>query len=351
VARPIYADPPDPVSRPRIAEPLPTGVRAIDGFNTVGRGQRLGIFSGTGVGKSVLLGMISRFTSADVSVIALVGERGREVRDFIEAVLGPEGLARSVVVVATSDQPAPVRVKAPFVATAIAEYFRDMGLDVALLMDSVTRMAMAQRDIGSSVGEVPAAKGYTPSVFSLIPRLMERSGRSPVGSITGFYTVLVEGDDLNEPISDAVRGVLDGHLVLSRRLAERNHFPAVDVMGSISRVMVDIVSDEHRAAAARLRAALSVYGEVEDMINIGAYVEGANPEVDQARQVIEPLNEFLRQDMREAGDFADTVRRLQELKQVAERPPARKRQAPGRAQQGGNAQRRAAPAAPAGPQR
>jgi flagellum-specific ATP synthase len=323
---PVYADPPDPVSRPRVDQPLPTGVRAIDGFMTVGRGQRIGLFAGTGVGKSVLLGMISRFTAAQVSVIALVGERGREVRDFIENVLGPEGLSRSVVVVATGDQPAPVRVKAPFVATAIAEHFRDHGLDVALLMDSVTRMAMAQRDIGGSVGEVPAAKGYTPSVFSLIPRLMERGGRSPRGSITGFYTVLVEGDDINEPISDAVRGVLDGHLLLSRRLAERNHYPAIDIMGSISRVMVDVVSPEHREAAARLRAAQAVYNDVEDMINIGAYVEGANPEVDQARQVIEPLKQFLRQGMDEPTEFEATVQKMRELKQLAETPAKPRRQ-------------------------
>ncbi|MFW5857812.1 MAG: FliI/YscN family ATPase, partial [Planctomycetota bacterium] len=288
--------------------------------------------------KSMLMGSIARFTDADVSVIALVGERGREVREFLEKSLGPEGLARSVVVVATSDQPATVRVKAPFVATAIAEYFRDLGLDVALLMDSVTRMAMAQRDIGGSVGEVPAAKGYTPSVFGLIPRLMERAGRSPVGSITGFYTVLVEGDDLNEPISDATRGVLDGHLALSRRLAERNHFPAIDVMASISRVMVDVVAPDHRNAAARLRAARAVYNEAEDMINIGAYVEGANPELDQARRVMPQLNEFLKQDMQDATAFEETTKRLAELQAIADAPPPKPRAQPARAQQPQRAQ-------------
>lgn len=311
--RPIYGDPPDPVSRPRITEPLPTSLRVIDAFTTIGRGQRIGIFAGSGVGKSILLGSIARFCKADVAVVALVGERGREVRDFIEKALGEDGLARSVVVVATGDQPAPVRVKAPFVATAIAEYFRDQGMDVALLMDSVTRMAMAQRDIGGSVGEVPAAKGYTPSVFSLIPRLMERGGRSERGSITGFYTVLVEGDDINEPISDAVRGVLDGHLLLSRRLAHRNHYPAVDVLASISRVMVDVASPEHQAAAARLRSALAVYNEVEELITIGAYAEGSRPEADRALQIIEPLNEFLRQGIGETSEYEQTVKLLTEF--------------------------------------
>ncbi|MHC4883549.1 MAG: FliI/YscN family ATPase [Planctomycetota bacterium] len=322
--RRIYADPPDPVHRPRITDPLPTGVRALDGFNTVGRGQRIGIFAGTGVGKSVLLGMISRYVSADVSVIALIGERGREVREFIENNLGEEGLRRSVVVVATSDQPAPVRVKAPFVATAIAEYFRDQSLDVALLMDSITRMAMAQRDIGGSVGEVPAQKGYTPSVFAMIPRLLERAGRSPLGSITGFYTVLVEGDDLNEPISDCVRGVLDGHMVLSRRLAQRNHFPAIDVLQSISRVMVDVAGPEHLAAAGELRGAMAVYQDAEELINIGAYVDGANPEIDRAKAVTPSLNTFLRQGMNEAADYTTMVEQLQKLQaehQTA-RPPA-----------------------------
>ncbi len=323
--RRIHAEPPDPVTRPRIDEALPTGIRSIDAFATIGRGQRIGIFSGTGVGKSILLGQIARFSHADVTVIALVGERGREVREFIEKNLGPDGLRRSVVVVATGDQPATVRVKAPFVAAAIAEYFRDQGLDVVLLMDSVTRMAMAQRDIGGSVGEVPATKGYTPSVFAMLPRFMERAGRSPVGSITGFYTVLVETDDVADPISDAVRGVLDGHLMLTRRLAQRNHYPALDILDSISRVMVDVVPREHEAAAARLRSATAIYREVEDLINVGAYVEGANPEADAARRVIGPLHEFLRQGMYEGADFQATCKRLQELKALAEAPPPRPR--------------------------
>ena len=304
--RPIYADPPDPVMRPRVADPLPTGVRAIDAFITIGRGQRIGIMAGTGVGKSTLLGSIARFSTADVAVIALVGERGREVRDFIEKDLGAEGLARSVVVVATSDQPAPVRVMAPFVATAIAEYFRDQGMDVALMMDSVTRMAMAQRDIGSSVGEVPAQKGYTPSVFAKIPKLMERAGRSQRGSITAFYTVLVEGDDMNEPISDATRGVLDGHMVLSRRLAQRNQYPAIDVLQSISRVMTDVASREHMEAAGTLRGLMAVYNEAEDMININAYVPGSNPQIDRAIAINQPLRDFLKQGIGEGADFEET---------------------------------------------
>lgn len=304
--RPVYADPPDPVMRPRITEPMPTGVRAIDAFMTVGRGQRIGIMAGTGVGKSTLMGSIARFSTADVAVIALVGERGREVRDFIEKDLGEEGLARSVVVVATSDQPAPVRVMAPFVATSIAEYFRDQGMNVALLMDSVTRMAMAQRDIGSSVGEVPAQKGYTPSVFAKIPKLMERAGRSPHGSITAFYTVLVEGDDMNEPISDATRGVLDGHLVLSRRLAQRGQYPAVDVLQSISRVMPQVCSAEHVDAANALREMMAVYNEAEDMVNINAYVPGSNPQIDRAIATNQPLRTFLKQGIGEGADFEST---------------------------------------------
>ncbi|MHC4870232.1 MAG: FliI/YscN family ATPase [Planctomycetota bacterium] len=317
--RKIFSDPPDPVSRPRITEKLATGTRSIDSFITVGRGQRIGIFSGTGVGKSVLLGNIAKYTNADISVIALVGERGREVREFIENNLGEEGLARSVVIVSTSEKPAPVRVKAPFVATAIAEYFRDQGLDVALMMDSVTRMAMAQRDIGGSIGEVPATKGYTPSVFALIPKLMERAGKSEKGSITGFYTVLVEGDDMNEPVSDTVRGVLDGHMVLSRKLAQKNHFPAVDVLQSISRVMVDISDDDHLLAAGELRSALASYMEAEDLINIGAYVEGANPEVDAAQKIMPALNDFLRQGIREASDLPATLVKLKELRDLYQR--------------------------------
>ncbi len=312
-AYPVYADPPDPVKRPRIDQVLATGIRSIDAFLTLGRGQRIGIFSATGVGKSVLLGMMSRFTSADVTVVALVGERGREVRDFLERELGPEGLARSVVVIATSDQPSPVRVKAAFTATAIAEYFRDQGNDVALFMDSVTRIAMAQRDIGGSVGEVAAAKGYTPSVFALLPRLLERSGRSDKGSITGFYTVLVEGDDMDEPISDAVRGILDGHIVLSRRLANRGHYPAIDIMSSISRLQSELVPDEQLENARQVKRLAAVYTENEDMINIGAYAAGANPEIDSARVIMPNLDAFLCQGIKEKEEYDATVRKLVEL--------------------------------------
>ncbi len=326
--RSIYADPPDPVMRPRIEQVLPTRVRVIDGFLTIGGGQRIGIFAGTGVGKSTLLGMIARYSRAQISVIALVGERGREVREFIERELGEEGLRRSIVVVATGDQPAPLRVRAPFVATAIAEYYRDQGHDVALLMDSVTRMAMAQRDIGSSVGEVAAARGYTPSVFSMMPRLMERSGRSPQGSITGFYTVLVEGDDINEPISDAARGILDGHIWLSRRLAHRSHYPAVDILESISRLQVEIVAPEALQAARVLRRALAIYAENEDMINIGAYAAGSNPELDSARQIMPKLNAFLMQEMNESSDYEKTVEQLQVLAEESQKPPPAPRAAP-----------------------
>ncbi len=322
-AYPVYSRPPDPVKRPRIREPLPTGIRAIDAFVTVGRGQRIGIFSGTGVGKSVLLGMISRFTAAEVAVIALVGERGREVREFLEKDLGSEGLRRSVVVVATGEQPPPLRVRAPFVATAIAEYFRDQGCDVALIMDSVTRMAMAQRDIGNSVGEVAATRGYTPSVFALLPRLLERAGRSERGSITGFYSVLVEGDDLNEPISDAARGVLDGHIVLTRRLAHRGHYPAVDILESISRLQIEVATAEHVAACRRLKEMAAIYRENEDMINLGAYPPGANLEIDRARMIMGQLNEFLRQGIGDRSEFAATLARLRELAEMSHREPPR----------------------------
>lgn len=346
-AYPVYADPPDPVLRPRISDVLPTGVRALDGFLTLGRGQRIGIFSGTGVGKSVLLGMLSRYTEADVSVIALVGERGREVRDFLERDLGPEGLRRSVVVVATGDQPAPVRVKAPFVATAIAEHFRDQGLDVALLMDSVTRMAMAQRDIGGSVGEVAAAKGYTPSVFAMLPQLMERSGRSQRGSITGFYTVLVEGDDMNEPISDAVRGILDGHIVLSRRLAHRGHYPAIDIMESISRLQSEIAERTHLENARRLKEMMAVFSEAEDLINIGAYAEGVNPEIDRAKAIMPDLREFLQQDMMDCADYNTTLQQLAAIAGQSQKAPPR--QAPsGRPQAPQGQAARPAQAAPPG---
>jgi flagellum-specific ATP synthase len=302
---PLYAAAPDPLKRTRISKPLPVGIRAIDALLTVGAGQRLGIFSGSGVGKSVLLGMIARNTAAAVNVVVLVGERGREVREFLERDLGPEGLARSVVVVATSDRPALERVRAASVGCAVAEYFRDRGVDVLLMMDSVTRVAFAQREIGLSVGEPPATKGYPPSVFAMLPRLLERPGTSEVGSITGLFAVLVEGDDLADPISDAVRGILDGHIVLSRELANRGHYPAIDVLTSISRVMPDVVSTKQREAARRAVASMAVYRQAEDLINIGAYVDGANPEIDAAKLVKSGLDAFLRQDMFEKSSFAE----------------------------------------------
>ena len=310
VEYPVDNRPPDPLKRRRITEVLPTGVRAIDGLLSCGRGQRVGIFSGSGVGKSTLLGMISRYSGADVNVIGLIGERGREVRDFIENDLGPQGLARSVVVVATSEQPALVRLKGAFVACAVAEYFRDRGKDVLLLMDSVTRFAMAQREVGLAVGEPPATKGYTPTVFAQLPRLLERAGMGETGSITAFFTVLVDGDDLTEPIADAVRGILDGHIVLSRQLASANHFPAVDVLNSVSRLMPDIVTEEHRTAAARFRDLLAAYRQAEDLINIGAYVAGSNPKVDEAVSRYEKMTGFLRQDMHEHTPFEAAVEEL-----------------------------------------
>ncbi len=300
---PVNAPPPDSLSRPRISEPLPVGIRAIDGCLTIGRGQRIGIFAGSGVGKSTLLGMVARNAEADVNVIALTGERGREVMDFMEESLGGEGLARSVVVVATSDQPALVRIKAALVATAVAEYFRDIGKSVILMMDSVTRLAMAQREVGLAIGEPPATRGYTPSVFAMLPRLLERSGTSASGSITGLYTVLVEGDDMNEPVADAVRGILDGHIVLSRAMAQQNHYPAIDILDSVSRVMPSITTDEQRADAGKLRSALATYREAEDLINIGAYVEGSNPRIDSARRLIDGIRTFLCQTPHEQSGF------------------------------------------------
>lgn len=310
---PVMAAPPSPLARRRIAEVLPVGVRAIDGLLTVGRGQRIGIFAGSGVGKSTLLGMMARGTAAGVNVIALVGERGREVREFIEEDLGPEGLRRSVVVVATSDQPALVRIKASLLATAIAEYFRDQGQDVLLLMDSVTRLCMAQREVGLAVGEPPTSRGYTPSVFSLLPRVLERAGTGAAGSITAFYTVLVDGDDLTEPIADAVRGILDGHIVLSRRLAALNQYPAIDVLASVSRVMNQITTPEHRAAAARFRAHLATYREAEDLIAIGAYQQGSNAMIDAAVERLPQMLAFLQQGHREASTLAEAVERLLQL--------------------------------------
>lgn len=312
-------DPVTPLERIRIDTPLGTGIRAIDSLMTCGGGQRLGIFSGPGVGKSVLLGMIARYTSADVTVIALVGERGREVREFIEKDLGPEGLAHSVVVVSTSEEPAPVRVRAALAATAIAEYFRDQGKDVLLLMDSITRIATAQRQIGLALGEPPATKGYTPSVFALLPKLVERCGRTSAGSITGFYNVLVEGDDLSEPVSDAMRGFLDGHLWLSRDLANRGHYPALDVLESISRVMVDVADEQQLQDRREIMRLTAVYRDIEDLVNIGAYAPGANVEYDQAVQAYPKINAFLRQRIDECVTFEGAVRALREL--VAEVAP------------------------------
>jgi flagellum-specific ATP synthase len=310
---PVHNEPPPPMSRRRITQPIGVGVRAIDALLTCGRGQRMGIFSGSGVGKSTLLGMVARNTDAEVIVVGLVGERGREVREFIEKDLGPSGLARSVVVVATSDRPALVRIKAAYVATAIAEYFRDQGKDVLLMMDSVTRFAMAQREVGLAVGEPPATRGYTPSVFAQLPRLLERAGTSDRGTITGFYTVLVDADDINEPVTDTVRGILDGHVVLSRAMAAQNHWPAIDVLGSISRVMVDITAPEHLRSAAVLRSALATYKDIEDLVNIGAYVPGQNRAADYARDHIDIIRGFLRQGIHERAAIGDTIRRLEGL--------------------------------------
>ncbi len=311
---PIYGKPINPLMRSRISEPLDLGVRAINGVLTVGRGQRMGIFAGSGVGKSVLLGMIARRTVADVNVIALIGERGRELNEFIDQQLGPEGLSKSVVVVATSDHLPLIRMRGAFIATAIAEYFRDLGLTVNLMMDSVTRFAMAQREIGLAVGEPPTTKGYTPSVFTLLPKLLERAGTSQrEGSITGLYTVLVEGDDMNEPIADAVRSILDGHVVLSRELAHQNHFPAIDVLKSISRVMNDITTLDHRHNAGMLKEILATYRKAEDLINIGAYVAGSNPKIDHAIDKIDQINTYLRQDIEENGDFDTSMNRLDQV--------------------------------------
>lgn len=307
---PVMNQPPNPLARTRIREPLPLGIKAIDGLLTCGRGQRLGIFAGSGVGKSTLLGMVARNTSADINVIALIGERGREVREFLEKDLGEEGLQRSVVVIATSEQPAMVRLKGAFVATTIAEYFRDQGKDVMLMMDSVTRFAMAQREVGLTIGEPPATRGFTPSVFALLPRLLERSGTSACGTITGLYTVLVDGDDLNEPITDAVRGILDGHIVLSRDLAAQNHYPAIDVLNSVSRVMLDIISTEHQEWANRVREILATYQEAKDLIDIGAYSLGTNPRIDYAIKMVEKCREFLRQGINENVTFNETLTRL-----------------------------------------
>ncbi|MEI7027333.1 flagellar protein export ATPase FliI [Paenibacillus sp. y28] len=302
--------PANPLMRPRVLEPISVGVRCIDGLLTIGKGQRVGIFAGSGVGKSTLLGMIARNTSADVNVIALIGERGREVLDFIERDLGPEGLARSVVIVATSDQPALIRIKGAQIATSIAEYFRDRGLNVMLMMDSVTRYAMAQREVGLAVGEPPATRGYTPSVFAMLPKLLERSGTGPKGSITAFYTVLVDGDDMNEPIADAVRGILDGHIVLDRSIANKGHFPAINVLASVSRVMKEITSPEQMTAANNLKRLLSIYKDSEDLINIGAYQRGSNNEIDLAMDYIHTINDFTRQAVHEKVSHSEAMDQL-----------------------------------------
>ena len=302
--------PPNPLSRKRINEILETGVRGIDGLLTCGQGQRLGIFSGSGVGKSTLLGMMARNSNADVNVIALIGERGREVCDFLEKDLGEEGLKRSVVVVATSDNPALIRVKGAMVAITIAEYFRDRGKNVLFMMDSATRFAMAQREIGLAIGEPPTTKGYTPSVFAMLPRLLERSGTSDKGSITGLYTVLVDGDDLNEPIADALRGILDGHIVLSRKLAAKNHYPSIDVLGSISRLMNDLIEKDQLEASGKLKELLATYQEAEDLISIGAYVKGTNAKIDESIKYLDTINSFLKQDMDDSTSFSDTREQL-----------------------------------------
>lgn len=310
---PVEAPPPDPMDRVIISEVLPLGVKAVDGLMTIGKGQRIGIFAGSGVGKSTLLGMFARNTKADINVIALIGERGREVREFIERDLGEEGMRRSVVVVATSDKPALERNKAAKTATAIAEYFRDKGKDVLLMMDSLTRFSMAQREIGLASGEPPVSRGYPPSVYAEMPKLLERAGRSEKGSITGLYTVLVDGDDFNEPITDTARSILDGHIVLDRKLGHKNHYPAIDVLQSISRCMSQIVDRDHKKLAGKLKSVLATYNEAEDLINIGAYKAGSNPAIDMAIQKIDAVNGFLCQEVDEKFDYEQTCELLRQL--------------------------------------
>lgn len=311
--RPLNTSPPDPMTRPMITQQIETGIRVVDSLVSVGKGQRMGIFAGSGVGKSTILGMIARNTSADINVIALIGERGREVREFIENDLGEEGLKRSVLVISTSDSPALARIQGAFAATTIAEYFRDQGNDVMLLFDSVTRFAMAQREVGLAIGEPPSTRSYPPSVFTLLPRLLERSGTSEKGSITGFYTILVEGDDMDEPIADAVRGILDGHLVLSRTLANRYHFPAVDVLASISRLTNKIVTTKILENIGVIRHLMAVYHEKEDLISLGAYVAGSNPEVDLAIKKNGEINDFLRQKIQEKTPLKEVFKQLGQI--------------------------------------
>ena len=310
---PVDAPPPDPMSREIISEVLPLGVKAVDGLITIGKGQRIGIFAGSGVGKSTLMGMFARNTKADINVIALIGERGREVREFIERDLGEEGMKRSVVVVATSDRPALERNKAAKTATAIAEYFRDQGRDVLLMMDSLTRFSMAQREIGLASGEPPVTRGYPPSVYSEMPKLLERAGYASKGSITGLYTVLVDGDDFNEPITDTARSILDGHIMLDRKLGHKNHYPAIDVLQSISRCMSQIAAKEHKQLAGKLKNVLATYNEAEDLINIGAYKKGSNPSIDYAITKIDAVNEFLCQDVDAKYTFEETLELLKAL--------------------------------------
>ncbi|MEE9441143.1 MAG: FliI/YscN family ATPase [candidate division Zixibacteria bacterium] len=314
----LYSQPPASLKRTRITEPLYTGIRAIDTMVTCGKGQRLGIFSGSGVGKSIMMGMIARGTSADVTVIGLVGERSREVKEFIENDLGPEGLQRAVVVAVTSDEPALIRLKGILTATTIAEYFRDQGKDVMLLVDSLTRVAMAQREVGLSIGEPPATKGYPPSVFAILPKILERSGPGTIGSITGLYTVLVEGDDFNEPISDAVRSVIDGHIVLSRPLASRNHYPAVDVLDSVSRLMPQVANEEHKKSAGRIKELLATYRDAEDLINIGAYVKGSSQKIDDSIYCNDRINDFMKQGIHEQADPGEAIETLPSLIEIPE---------------------------------
>jgi flagellum-specific ATP synthase len=318
--RSVIASPPPPLERRRIGETLPLGVRAIDALVTCGRGQRLGIFSAAGVGKSALLGMIARNTRADVNVVGLIGERGREVRDFLERDLGEEGLARSVVVVATSDRPAVERIKGALVATTLAEYFRDQGLDVMLMMDSITRFAWAQREVGLAVGEPPTRNGYTPSVFAALPKLLERAGCAATGSITGLYTILTEDEDLTDPVAEASRSILDGHVALSRKLASRGHYPAIDLLQSVSRLMPEVVTPEHWEAANTVRQIVADYTDAEDLVSIGAYQGGQNPRTDRALAHIDAVWSFLRQDLDEEAGFGGTVSRLQELSARAQAP-------------------------------
>lgn len=309
----VEAAPPDPLSRKIIDEVLTLGVKAVDGLLTIGKGQRIGIFAGSGVGKSTLMGMFARNTKADINVIALIGERGREVREFIERDLGEEGMRRSVVVVATSDKPALIRKKAAQTATAIAEYFRDQGKDVLLMMDSLTRFSMAQREIGLASGEPPVSRGYPPSVYAQMPKLLERAGNSDRGSITSLYTVLVDGDDFNEPITDTARGILDGHIVLSRQMAQKNHYPAIDILQSISRVMSSIITKEHKVAAGKMKQVLATYQEAEDLINIGAYKAGSNPDIDFAIDKIRAVNAFLQQQTDEKYTFEESLQQMLDI--------------------------------------